>query len=158
MADIPVLGFNRLVYIYTALEDESGDPVAAAYFPVACATSNTLTFSNSIVEGVVTKCNQNPIPTYGAESYTLSTDSQNMADDGVKASYNAVYNARKLSIDEKGYVYWKMVTTEGGTPTETKFGKGIIPELVLESPAEGIETFNFTINGVGEVSDTDLHV
>lgn len=161
MADQTIKGRNKILYIYGAIKDEKGDPVAEAYFPVACLTSNSITHTNATVDGTVTKCNQTPETTYGGETYSISADAENMENDGVKASYEAVYAARKKSIDESGYVYFKMVTTHGAgvTPaTTTEFGKGIIPELALESPAEGAETFNFTIQGVGELSATDLHV
>lgn len=161
MADQTIKGRNSILHIYGAIKDEAGEPVAEAYFPVACLTSNSITHTNATVEGTVTKCNQTPEPSYGGESYTISADAENMENDGLKASYDAVYNARKKSITENGYVYFKIVTTHGDgiTPTSTtEFGKGIIPELSKESPAEGAETFNFTINGVGELSATDLHV
>lgn len=161
MADQTIKGRNKLLYIYGAIKDETGDPVAEAYFPVACLTSNSITHTNATVDGTVTKCNQTPETTYGGETYSISADAENMENDGLKASYDAVYAARKKSIDESGYVYFKMVTTHGAgvTPaTTTEFGKGIIPELSLESPAEGSETFSFTIQGVGDLSATDLHV
>lgn len=160
MADQTIKGVNKILHIYGPIMDAEGEPVAEAYFPVACLTSNSITHTNATVEGVVTKCNQTPETSYGGESYSISADAVNMENDGLKASYDAVYAARKLSIDEKGYVYFKIVTSHpNGTPaTTTQFGKGIIPELALESPAEGEETFNFTIQGVGELSNTDLHV
>ena len=161
MADQTIKGRNTILHIYGAIKDETGTAVAEAYFPVACLTSNSITHTNATVEGTVTKCNQTPETSYGGESYSISADAENMENDGLKASYDAVFEARKKSIDESGYVYFKIVTTHGSgiTPaTTTKFGKGIIPELGLESPAEGAETFNFTINGVGSLSATDLHV
>lgn len=161
MADQTIKGRNKILYIYGPILDASGEEVAEAYFPVACLTTNSITHTNATVEGTVTKCNQTPETTYGGETYSISADAENMENDGIKASYDAVYNARKLSIDESGYVYFKIVTTHapGITPaTTTQFGKGIIPELSLESPAEGAETFNFTIQGVGALSATDLNV
>lgn len=161
MADQTIKGRNKMLFIYGPIMDEEGEPVAAAYFPVACLTSNSITHTNATIEGTVTKCNSTPETSYGGETYTISADAENMENDGLKASYDAVFAARKLSIDTNGYVYFKIVTTHatGITPaTSTQFGKGIIPELGLESPAEGAETFNFTINGVGELSATDLHV
>lgn len=161
MADQTLKGASSILSIYTDIKDEAGEVIAADYFPVACITSDSITHSNAMVDGVVTKCNQNPESEYGAESYTISVDAIAMENDGLKASYDAVYNARKKSIDEKGYIYFKNVTThaDGITPTTTtEFGKGRIPELSKERPAEGAQTFNFTINGVGELSATDLHV
>lgn len=161
MADQTIKGRNTLLYIYGAIKDEAGEAVAPGYFPVACLTSNSLTKTNATVEGTVTKCNQTPETSYGGETYTISADAENMENDGLKASYDAIDAARELSITDNSYVYFKIVTTHGVgiTPSSTtKFGKGIIPELGLESPAEGAETFNFTINGVGKLSATDLHV
>lgn len=161
MADQTIKGANSIISIYTEIKDEAGEVIADAYYPVGCVTSDSITHSNAMVDGVVTKCNQNPESEYGAESYTVSVDAVNMENDGLKASYDAVYTARKKSIDEKGYVYFKIVTThaDGITPaTTTEFGKGRIPELSKERPAEGAQTFNFTINGVGELSATDLNV
>lgn len=161
MADQTIKGKNKILYIYGPIMDAEGEPVAEAYFPVACLTSNSITHTNATIDGTITKCSPNPEPSYGGETYSISADAENMENDGLKASYDAVYAARKLSIEENGYVYFKIITTHaaGITPaTTTQFGKGIIPELSLESPAEGAETFNFTINGVGELSATDLHV
>lgn len=161
MADQTIKGRNKLLYIYGDIKDATGEVIAADYFPVACLTSNSITHTNSTTEGTVTKCNNTPETSYGGENYSISADAENMENDGIKASYSAVYDARKKSIAENGYVYFKMVTThaEGVVPPETtEFGKGIIPELSLESPAEGAETFNFTIQGVGELSATDLKV
>lgn len=153
------LGKYRMLDIYTSVNDAEGEPVAEAYFPVACLTSSGITFTNSTIEGTVTKCDDNPETTYGGEAYTYNADGENMADDGVKASFDAVYEARKKSIDEGGYVYWReRLMSPSNTLISTKFGKGIIPELSMESPADGAETFNFTIQGVGEISATDLHV
>ena len=161
MADQTIKGRNKILYIYGPIIDAEGEPVAESYFPVACLTSNSITHTNATVEGTVTKCNQTPETSYGGETYTISADAENMENDGLKASYDAIDAARELSIEDNSYVYFKIVTTHATgitPPTTTQFGKGIIPELSLESPAEGAETFNFTINGVGELSATDLHV
>lgn len=159
MADKTIKGRYRMLDIYTSIKDAEGDPVAEAYFPVACLTSSGITFTNSTIDGTVTKCNPTPETSYGGETYSYTADGENMEDDGVKASFDAVYDARKKSIDEDGYVYWReRLLSATGTLISTKFGKGIIPELAMESPAEGAETFNFTIQGVGDISATDLHV
>lgn len=161
MADQTIKGASSIFSIYTDIKDEEGEVIAEAYFPVGCITSDSIAHSNAMIDGIITKCNQNPESEYGAESYTVTVDALDMENDGLKASYDAVYNARKKSIDEKGYVYWKNVTTHATgitPPTTTVFGKGRIPELSKESPADGAQTFNFTLNGAGELSATDLHV
>lgn len=161
MADQTIKGRQKILFIYGAIKEADGTAVAEAYFPIACLTSNDISHSNATVEGTVTKCNTTPETTYGAESYQITFEAENMEHDGLKASYDAVYEARKQSIADNGYVYFKIVTTHaaGITPaTTTEFGKGIMPELSLTSPAEGAETFSGTIQGVGELSATDLNV
>jgi hypothetical protein len=81
-----------------------------------------------------------------------------MEDDGLKASYSAVYDAMKLAKTSEGYIYFKIETTMSDDTKRTEFGKGYITELSRTSPAEGAETFSGTIRGSGELSATDLNV
>lgn len=153
------LGKNNILFIYTAIKDAEGDPVAAAYFPVACLTSNDLTHTQEMTDGTVTKCEASPDPTYGAYSYQITFDAENIEDDGLKASYSAAYEAMKAAKTAQGYIYFKIESTHSDNVTKTtEFGKGFITDLSRTSPAEGAETFSGTIRGSGDLSSTDLHV
>jgi hypothetical protein len=158
MAEKKILGKNDILFIYAAIKDDEGANVAANYFPVACLTSNDISHSQAMTDGTVTKCNTSPDPTYGAYSYQITFEAENMEDDGLKASYSAVYDAMKLAKTSEGYIYFKIETTMSDDTKRTEFGKGYITELSRTSPAEGAETFSGTIRGSGELSATDLNV
>ncbi|SHH68799.1 phage major tail protein, TP901-1 family [Chryseobacterium oranimense] len=153
-----LLGANEILFIYGPIKDAAGTTVAANYFPVGCLTTNELTKTVEMQDGTITKCNASPDPTYGRKSYQITFEAVAIEADGMKASYDAVSDAMDDAHENKKPIFWKIETTQSDGTKETKFGKGFLSDLSRTAPVEGEITFSGTIQGSGEISNTDLHV
>lgn len=153
-----LLGKNEILFIYTSIKDTAGEVITANYFPVGCLTTNDISKTIDMQDGTITKCNLSPDPTYGRKSYEITFEAVAIEADGLKASYDAISDAMDDAYENKSTIFWKIETTLSDDTKETKFGKGFITDLSRTAPAEGEVTFSGTIQGSGEISNTDLNV
>ncbi|MHA7823691.1 phage tail protein [Chryseobacterium arthrosphaerae] len=151
-------GKLEILFIYCPIKNAEGTAVAANYFPLGCLTTNDISKTVETQDGTITKCDLSPEPTYGRKSYQLTYEAVAVENDGLKASYDAVSEAMDDAHANEKPIYWKIETTLYGGTKETKFGKGIMTELSRTAPVEGEITYSGTIIGIGEISNTDLHV
>lgn len=153
-----LLGKNEILFIYGPIKNAEGTVVAANYFPVGCLTTNDLSETVELSDGTKTKCNLSPDKTYNGYSYQITFEAVAIEADGLKASYDAVSAIMMDAYKTKKHIYWKIETTLADDTKETKFGKGFLSDLSRTAPVEGEITFSGTIQGSGEISNTDLHV
>lgn len=151
-------GKLEILFIYCPIKNAEGTTVAANYFPVGCLTNNDINKTTETKEGTITKCDQSPEPTYGRKSYQLTYEAVAVENDGLKASYDAISDAMDEAHANESPIFWKIETTHADDTKTTKFGKGIMTELNRSAPVDGEITFSGTIVGIGEISNTDLHV
>lgn len=151
-------GKLEILFIYCPIKNAAGTVVAANYFPLGCLTNNDINKTTEKKDGTITKCDQSPEPTYGRKSYQLTYEAVAVEDDGLLASYDAVSDAMDDAHANEKPIFWKIETTLKDGSKKTKFGKGIMTELSRSAPVDGEITFSGTIDGIGEISNTDLHV
>lgn len=152
------LGKNTILSIYTAIKDAEGDPVAAAYFPIGCLTTNDISHTTNMTDGTKTKCDNNPEPTYDTLTYEVSFEAVAYDDDGAKVTYDDMVKLMADNFDNNNYLFFKIEDMDGSTVTRTRFGKGFLTALSESAPADGEITYTGTITGAGRISATDLHV
>lgn len=152
------LGKNTILSIYTAIKDADGDPVAAAYFPVGCLTTNDINHTVNMTDGTKTKCDNNPEPSYDNVTYEVTFEAIEYDDDGAKVTYDDLLTLLVENVENNDYIFFKLEDVIGVTVTRTRFGKGFLTALGESSPAEGETTYSGTITGAGQISATDLHV
>lgn len=151
-------GKLEILSFYGPIKDAAGTTVAANYFPVGCLTTNEVNKTVETKEGTITKCDLSPAPTYGRKSYQVTFEGVAIENDGLKASYDAISAAMDEAHANEKPIYWKIETTLSDGTKKTEYGKGILTELSRSAPVEGEVTFSGTIQGIGEISNTDLHV
>lgn len=154
------LGKNTILSIYTAIKDDEGATVPAAYFPIGCLTTNDINHTANMTDGTKTKCDINPEPVYDTLTYEVTFEAIEYDDDGLKVTYDDMIKLMSDSFKNNTYVYFKLDDMIGATPvpTRTRFGKGYLTDLSESTPADGEVTYSGTIRGAGEISATDLHV
>ncbi|GEM_PF-5803271 len=151
-------GKLEILSIYGPIKNAEGTTVAANYFPVGCLTTNDISKTVETKDGTITKCDLSPEPTYGRKSYQVTFEAVAIEDDGLKASYDAISDAMDDAHQNEKPIYWKIDTTLSDGTKKTEYGKGILTELSRSAPVDGEITFSGTIQGIGEISKTDLHV
>lgn len=126
---------------------------SAAWLPMACITSSSLSESVAINE-IETKCDPgNIVKSPGSYSYEISADGQyiDTAVDTGKASHRVLVALMRA----KTLVEWRMTT--GVTVTTEEFGSGYITSCELTGEAGSDATFSITISGTGAITSTDPH-
>ena len=140
----PIKGEVGILYVHDG----------AAYRPVACLTSNSLSTAVSVIESN-TKCNPGVTKKQaGMFSYTLEAegeyiDTTSVGGDDTKASHDYLF---ELQL-EKALITWKLVT---GVTGATYYGSALISDLSLDmGSGDDLATFSVTLDGDGEVVTTD---
>ena len=127
----------------------------AAYRPVACLTSNSLSKTREVIE-TQTKCDPGlTVRGYGSLSYEISLegnyiDTTSVGGDTAKASHDYLDSLMEAGTD----VDWRMAT--GLADTAYYYGTAIITDLTVDAAA-GNEwaTFSSTFSGSGAIVTTD---
>lgn len=125
------------------------DDTAAAYEPVACLTSNSISNSRDVTESEPNKCDLDGVQSPAGASYEISADGHIVA--LADTSYADKINDKKLFdlFWEKKEVNWKIA---GGN--QEKYGEGILTAYSEEAPTEGVATFSLSISGKKKPTDT----
>ena len=127
--------------------------VGAAWVPIGCITSSSLSESVAVDE-VETKCDPgNIVKSAGSYSYEISADGiyiDTAVDTGI-ASHRALVTIMRA----KTLLEWRMAT--GITVTTEEFGSGYITSIDLTGEAGSDATFSITISGTGAITGTDPH-
>lgn len=152
------LGRNTILFVYTPIKNAAGTVVAEDYYPIGCLTTNDLTKTNNTNDGTITKCNQNPSPTYTNQTYQWSWEAVSIEDDGEKATSIDISKLQDDSIANNQPIFWKEETTNSAGTIVTRFGKALFTEFGESYPADGVATYSGTFLGVGAISNTDLNV
>jgi hypothetical protein len=140
-----IKGEALLLYVYDG----------AAYRPIACLTSNSLSQTRSVIEAQ-TKCEPGVTEkSAGAMAYSLACeglyiDTTSASGETDKASHDFL----KGLMDSGATFFWKMDTGLADTPNY--FGDALLTALDLTMPS-GDEFANFTgtLDGSGAIVDTD---
>ena len=146
MADKNILGKFEILKLWDG----------TAYLPIGCLTSNNLSKTVETQEGVVTKCESDPEPTYGKRGYEVAFDAVAVEDNVTKASYDKASTIMDNSFENNVQTFWEIETTLSGGTSTSIYGKGVFASLERQAPADGVVTFSGTITGSGKVSTTDL--
>ena len=127
----------------------------AAYRPVACITSNSISSAVSVIESN-TKCDPgNTVRIADKFSYDISLDGEyvdttSVGGETTLASHDWLFNQQQTSPT----IDWKLDT---GLADTIYYGTGVITDLNLDQPAEGLSTFSATLSGSGGIVTTDPH-
>lgn len=123
----------------------------AAYEPIACITSSSISESLNINE-VETKCDPgNAVKTPGTYSYEISGDGIYI-DESVDTGKQS-HDTLKGYLRNKTLITWQMATGIA-SPTE-EYGTGYITSCELTGEAGSDATFSFSLSGSGAISSTD---
>ena len=140
----PIKGEVGIVFIWDG----------AAYRPIACLTSNSLSSALSVIESN-TKCDPGVvIKNAGQFSYTISMDGEyidttSVGGDTTKASHDYLFDLQRA----KTPVVFKLDT---GLADTTYYGNALISDLDLTQPAgDEVSTFSATFEGSGDILTTD---
>ena len=127
----------------------------AAYRPVACLTSNSLSESMGIIE-VQTKCDPGVTQRQsGTYSYEISAegeyiDTTSTGGETSKASHDYMHSLFAAGAA----VVWRMST--GLTDTANYYGTAYMTELTADAPSgDEFATFSLTLSGDGSIATTD---
>ena len=141
------LGEGAIVYLY--------DDTAAAYLPVACLTSNSLSSSLEVIE-TQTKCDPGVI-IKGAGSFAYSLDLEgNYIDTTSTGGFTdrASHDYLLQQQIAKKVVTWKLLSLL--EDNEAYYGTAIITDLSADFPSGNeFATFSATLDGSGAISLTD---
>lgn len=146
-----IKGSKSMLYVY----DETG----AAYRPIACITSNSLSSTLSLLESA-TKCNPGGTD-YVADRMNESVsvdgeviDTTSVGGDTTKASWDFLYGLQKeAAANDTKFDFWY----DTGIPDLSYYFKGYISELNHEASATDKVTFSATIQVTGTTGTTDPH-
>lgn len=132
------------------------DDTADAWKPIGCETSHTLEENQDIDTADGNKCEPTPPKSQGDYSYTLSIDAQLISTDhedySDKANYEWLRDLFKTSRDEKEPVEWRLSDKNGD-----EYGEAYITSLSKTGTHGEVATFSVSLEGVGEISETDPH-
>lgn len=146
MADINLMGVNSLLFIHDG----------TAYLPIVCLTGNSTSEEVAVNDGTVTKCNPNPTPILGAYTYTKDFEGEAIEDQAGKFSYDVIRKFLRSKAVAKAPVYWKEEITKEDATKIIEYGKAFLTNISSDAPAEGVMTFSGTLNGIDNISETDL--
>ena len=125
----------------------------AAWEPIACITSSSLSESVEVNE-IETKCDPgNLVKTPGSYSYEITAEGIyiDTAVDTGKQSHRDLAALMRA----KTQIEWRMAT--GITVVTEEFGDAYITSLELTGEAGQDGTFSMTLSGVGAITPTDPH-
>jgi predicted secreted protein len=127
---------------------------SAAYRPIACLTSNSLSSTVSVIESQ-TKCAPGVIEKQaGTSSYSIDAegeyiDTTSVGGDTAKASHDYLFGVQQL----KALVTWKLDT---GVTGAVYYGTAILSDLKLDQGSgDDLSTFSVTLDGSGSISLVD---
>ena len=147
MAGLPVKGELGILYIWDA----------TIFRPVACLTSNSLASTVEVIESR-TKCAPGVVVKQGGVfAYSISAEGEYIDTTGVggevtKASHDYLLEKQIL----RTAVDWKLDTGIG--TTGIYYGSAIITDLELSQGAgDEISTFSLTLDGSGDITETNPH-
>ena len=135
---IDLLGKDEILFIHDG----------TAYLPIGCLTSNSVSLSREITEGTQTKCNLTPEGIPQAPTYEVSFEAVANDDSTTKMTYEKL----KAEMAKDAPTLWQIKRNETGF----EFGKAYLTSLERSAPVDNVVTFSGTLQGVGEISDTDL--
>ena len=125
----------------------------AAYRPVACLTSNSLSETTNVLESV-TKCNPGEtLKTKGTRSYNISAEGEYIDTTSAGGQTALASHDYLKTLADAGNVNWRMATGLADNPFY--YGEAIITDLGLTAPANEITTFSATLDGSGAIVTTD---
>jgi len=127
----------------------------AAYRPVACLTSNSLSESMGVIE-VQTKCDPGVTQRQaGTYSYELSAEGEYIDTTSVGAEVTKASHDYMHSLFAAGAaVTWRMST--GLDDTTNYYGTAYMTELSADAPSgDEFATFSLTLSGDGSIVTTD---
>jgi len=125
----------------------------AAYRPVACLTSNSLSETTNVLESV-TKCNPGEtLKTKGTRSYNISAEGEYIDTTSAGGQTTLASHDYLKTLADAGNINWRMATGLADNPFY--YGEAIITDLGLTAPANEITTFSATLEGSGAIVTTD---
>ena len=125
----------------------------AAYRPVACLTSNSLSETTNVLESV-TKCNPGEtLKTKGTRSYNISAEGEYIDTTSAGGQTTLASHDYLKTLADAGNMTWRMATGLADNPFY--YGEAIITDLGLTAPANEITTFSATLDGSGAIVTTD---
>ena len=143
---LPVKGELGILYVWDG----------TIYRPVACLTSNSLSSTISVIESQ-TKCNPGVVVKQGGIfAYSISAegqyiDTRSVGGETTKASHDYLLEKQKL----KTAIDWKLDT---GVTSAIYYGSAIITDLELSQGAgDELSTFSLTLDGSGDITETNPH-
>ena len=126
------------------------------YRPVACLTSSSLASTVSVIESQ-TKCNpglvikQGGVCAYSSSAEGEYIDTTSVGGETTKASHDYLLEKQKL----KTAIDWKLDT---GVTSAIYYGSAIITDLELSQGAgDELSTFSLTLDGSGDITETNPH-
>ena len=119
-----------------------------AYLPIGCLTTNSVSLSREVTEGTKTKCNLNPVGLPQVPTYEVSFEAVANNDAMTKITYEKL----KVEMSQDRPTFWQIKRNGVGF----EFGKAYLTSLERSAPVDNVVTFSGTLQGVGEISDTDL--
>jgi hypothetical protein len=139
-----IKGEAIVLYIYNP------DAGPAAYEPVACLTSNSLSLTRGVLE-TQTKCDPGvTIKDPGSMSYEISCEGIAIETEAGKQSQDELLGY--INITDATTETWRMDDGNGGY----YFGTGFFSDLSIDAAAgDEYATFSATINGSGLIVTTD---
>ena len=119
-----------------------------AYLPIGCLTTNSVSLTREVTEGTKTKCNLNPEGRPQVMTYEVSFEAVANDDAMTKITYEKL----KVEMSKDKPTFWQIKRNGVGF----EFGKAYLTSLERSAPVDNVVTFSGTLQGVGEISDTDL--
>jgi len=122
----------------------------AAYEPIACLTSNSLSLTRNVIE-TQTKCDPGVIiKAPGSMSYSISAEGVAITTEAGKVSANALITKMNLAVQASDI--WRMDNGNGGY----YYGTGVFTETTFDASAgDENATFSTSIEGSGLIVTSD---
>ena len=143
-----IKGDTIILYVYDG----------AAYKPLACLTSNSLSQTRNIIESQ-TKCSPGlVIKDAGSLTYEITFEGNYLDTTSTGASTTLASHDAIKSLLELGSSYdWKMDT--GLTDNAAYYGTGVFSDLTLDASAgDELATFSGTLSGSGAIVNVDPNI
>lgn len=143
-----IKGDTIILYVYDG----------AAYKPLACLTSNSLSQTRNIIESQ-TKCNPGLVlKDAGSLTYEITFEGNYIDTTSTGASTTLASHDTIKSLLELGSSYdWKMDT--GLADNAAYYGTGVFSDLTLDASAgDELATFSGTLSGSGAIVNVDPNI
>lgn len=127
----------------------------AAYRPIACLTSNSLTRTRNIIESQ-TKCDPGVITkTAGSQSYEVPFEGEYIDTTSATGETTLASHDFIMTLFDTGNLYsWRLATGLADTPYY--YGEGVFSDLEMTGPAgDELATFSGTLSGSGLITTID---